>query len=104
MFCFFCKKEISFNRKIGFRELCPYCDQDLHICKNCTFFDEKKPHHCRILDIEPVTDSEKNNFCEEFSPASSPIENKSSPSDNILGKLPKNRSFNDLFSSDDDDK
>lgn len=50
----------------GFHAICPFCSFDLHSCKNCRYYSSGKPHSCAIIDIEPVIDKEKFNFCEEF--------------------------------------
>ncbi len=45
------------------------CDNDLHICKNCEFYDTKSYHDCRESNAEYVTDKEKSNMCDYFKPA-----------------------------------
>jgi len=67
MYCYQCEEKIT-ESKIGFHAICPKCGRDLHICKNCRFYQEGKPHDCLIPNIEPINDKEKGNFCEDFSP------------------------------------
>ena len=68
MNCYKCKKKLDLlNNKIGFKEYCPHCLTDIHVCKNCKFYIPGKPNDCYIPDIDKVLDKEKNNFCEEFS-------------------------------------
>jgi len=64
--CYFCKKEIKIEHKVGFRDTCPECSRDLHICKNCRFYDEGHYNKCREPRAEWVSDREKNNYCEYF--------------------------------------
>lgn len=66
MKCHFCKKEISVSEKIGFREECPECYQDLHICMNCQFYDQGSYNECKETSADRVVDKEKANFCEFF--------------------------------------
>ena len=65
MKCFFCKTEYS-GGKIFFRDTCPACGRDLHICHNCQFFDPHAHQQCRESVSEPVRDKERANFCEHF--------------------------------------
>lgn len=65
--CFFCKKEIDIENKVGRTETCPFCRSDLHSCLNCRFYDEKASNQCREPQAERVTAKDKSNFCEYFS-------------------------------------
>jgi len=64
--CHFCGKEIEVTGKIQFREECPHCRGDLHICLNCRDFDEAAYHQCREPQAEFVSMKEKSNRCEYF--------------------------------------
>lgn len=64
--CHFCGKEIEVTGKIQFREECPHCRRDLHICLNCRDFDEAAYHQCRESQAEFVSMKEKSNRCEYF--------------------------------------
>ena len=66
MICFFCKKEIEIEDKVGRSDTCPHCRSDLHCCFNCRFYDEKASNQCREPQVERVTDKDKANFCEYF--------------------------------------
>lgn len=67
--CFSCKKELSFSDpKIGFREECPHCRADVHVCKNCQFYDPKAYNECREPSADVVREKERANFCEYFTP------------------------------------
>lgn len=48
------------------RETCGNCCANLHSCKNCRFYDERKPQACMVASVDPVLDKERFNFCEEF--------------------------------------
>lgn len=66
--CFRCNKELSITeKKISFREECPHCRSDVHVCKNCEFYDQKSYNECRETSAEVVRDKEKGNYCEYFS-------------------------------------
>ena len=64
--CAFCQKEVPGSSKIYFRDTCPYCEHDLHVCMNCEFYDPKSFHQCRESSAEYVADKEKANVCEYF--------------------------------------
>lgn len=70
--CFFCHKDIEITDRIGRRETCPHCGLDLHICRNCEFYDSTAYNECREPQAERVVDKEKSNFCDYFSPSSFP--------------------------------
>jgi len=68
MYCHRCKKKLDLsNKKVGFKETCFFCEADLHVCKNCKFYQIGKPNDCLVPNTEYVSDREKNNYCEEFS-------------------------------------
>lgn len=77
----------SFNKK-SFRATCERCDHDLHCCKNCIFYKPGRANDCSIPGTEWVSDREKNNFCEEFSPLGKYLETKS---------VDAKKRFEDLF-------
>lgn len=104
MFCWKCKSKIELPfGKAGFRSVCASCDTDLHVCKNCKYFSLGKPNDCSHLDTLYVSDREKCNFCEEFSPLDISVpEEKTSPKDvstKLFGEdTPlKKKDFNALF-------
>ena len=67
--CFSCQKELSFSdAKIGFREECPHCRNDVHVCKNCQFYDPKAYNECREPQADVVREKDRANFCEYFTP------------------------------------
>ncbi len=64
--CLHCKKTTSSGSKIGFREECGSCRSDLHVCKNCEFYDPKVYNECRETSADVVRDKERSNFCDFF--------------------------------------
>jgi hypothetical protein len=66
MICFSCHQKLSVVDAISFRESCPHCFSDLHVCLNCKFFDPKSYNECREPIAESVRDKEKYNLCEFF--------------------------------------
>jgi hypothetical protein len=64
-FCYKCFAPWDGLLNPGIRETCHKCDEDLHVCLNCRFYDEHKPNQCQN-DTDPVLDKKKANFCEEF--------------------------------------
>lgn len=52
--------------KISFRESCPHCGRDAHICMNCTFYDRSSYNECRESAADRVVEKERNNYCEYF--------------------------------------
>jgi hypothetical protein len=65
--CFHCSYE--FSGKIGRQDTCAKCSSDLHVCRNCKFYDPSSYNECREPSAERVVDKEKRNFCDYFSPS-----------------------------------
>ena len=76
IFCYQCKKKVEVSYKIGFREECLHCQADLHICRNCRFYDPSAYRECKEPCAERVSDKEKNNYCEYFEPQTKHSNNK----------------------------
>ena len=68
MHCFHCKKEIVVTSKIGRRDTCQFCSSDLHVCKNCDFYDMTAYNECREPSAERVKEKDRSNFCDYFRP------------------------------------
>ena len=45
---------------------CRQCKTQLHVCKQCRFFDKTKSNQCQEPIAEPVNVKDKANFCELF--------------------------------------
>ncbi len=68
MQCYFCKNYLAVTDRIGRQESCSHCGNDLHICKNCDFYDVTAYNECRESQADRVVDKEKANFCDYFTP------------------------------------
>lgn len=66
-FCFKCGNEIDFDRiKMQRTDLCPHCSHDMHVCKNCEYWDPGSHNQCREHVTEYITDRERANYCVHF--------------------------------------
>lgn len=70
MRCYVCHKDVEIVERVGRRDTCPHCDGDLHICRNCEFYDPEAYNECRETEAARVLDKESANFCDYFSPSS----------------------------------
>jgi hypothetical protein len=68
--CFHCGTEIEFADRVGIREECPKCRSDVHVCKNCQFYDPKVYNECKEPQAEVVREKERANVCDYFQPGS----------------------------------
>ena len=68
IYCFSCKKSNSYAEKVGFRDECFICRADLHVCKNCEFYDPKAYNECRETSADVVREKDRANFCDFFNP------------------------------------
>ena len=70
MRCFSCNAliELPSGERIGFSDRCERCDADLHVCLNCQFHDPSAYNECRESSAERVSERERSNRCEYFSP------------------------------------
>lgn len=68
MKCFVCNVgvELAPDARVGFQDCCDHCGADLHICRNCRFYDPAAYNECREPSAERVTDSERGNRCDWF--------------------------------------
>jgi hypothetical protein len=64
--CWKCGKPSEIEGKPGFRDLCPACGREIHVCKNCVFYLPGAYHDCRETVPDPVNDKERMNLCEYF--------------------------------------
>ena len=66
-FWFKCSNKIDFDRiKMQRTDTCPHCSQDMHVCKNCEYWDESAHNQCREQITEYITDRERTNYCNHF--------------------------------------
>jgi hypothetical protein len=68
MNCWKCGSEVETKERVGFREHCPACDRQLHVCLNCDFHDPAYNNQCRETEAARVVDKDHANFCEFFAP------------------------------------
>jgi len=63
--CSNCRKPVTVE-KVFFRDECPHCSFDLHVCLNCQFYDEGKANKCRESQADYVKDKDRSNYCDYF--------------------------------------
>jgi hypothetical protein len=70
MRCFACGAtvELASGERVAFRDTCPRCDADLHVCRNCAHHDPAAYNECREPNAERVGDRERANRCDYFAP------------------------------------
>jgi hypothetical protein len=70
--CFACNGEIPLaaGERVGFRDDCPRCGADLHVCRNCAYHDPSAYNECREPNAERVGERERANRCDYFTPGS----------------------------------
>ncbi len=70
MHCFACNAvhELASGERVGFRDSCVHCGADLHACRNCAHHDPTAYNECRESSSERVSDRERANRCDYFSP------------------------------------
>ncbi len=66
--CFSCQTQLDFEDKVGFRSECSQCMADVHVCKNCEFYDPKVYNECRETSADVIREKERSNYCEFFKP------------------------------------
>ena len=73
MRCFACSADVPLTSgdRVGFRDDCSHCHVDLHVCCNCELHDPDAYNECREPNTERVSDRERANRCEYFSPTGS---------------------------------
>ena len=64
--CFQCYNSVELSTKISFREECPQCGADMHVCLNCRFYDISAYNECKESSAEKVQNKDRNNYCEYF--------------------------------------
>jgi hypothetical protein len=68
--CFACNAtlELGPGQRVGFRDACEQCATDLHVCRNCAHHDPSAYNECRESSAERVSDRERANHCDYFTP------------------------------------
>lgn len=68
--CFSCGTKNEVIDKVGRRDECSQCMTDLHVCKNCRFYDPSAYNECKETSADVVREKEESNFCDFFEPGS----------------------------------
>lgn len=66
--CKKCSTVHNFEARLGFREECEKCGQDLHSCEHCDFYDTRAYNACREPSADVVKEKDRANYCEYFQP------------------------------------
>lgn len=64
--CFSCGKSLNLGAEVGRREECSSCRADVHVCKNCTWYDRSAYNECREPQADVVREKDRSNFCDYF--------------------------------------
>ncbi len=59
-------------------EVCPQCDEELHVCKMCKFYDPHVVEACIEDNAEEVRNKERANFCDYFTPTPNAYQSRDS--------------------------
>ena len=63
--CFKCGTAVELE-KVGRRDACPRCGNDLRVCLNCAFYDPARANACMEPQTEPVKEKDRANYCDFF--------------------------------------
>lgn len=87
--CYRCGQSLAaLSLPLSRRDQCPSCSVDLHVCKMCRFFDATAPRQCREDGAEDVTEKERPNFCDWYSPSDKAYDpNRKSAADSAQAAL-----------------
>ena len=66
--CFNCGHQTSPSRAITVQSVCEKCGEDVHICRNCLYFDPGARWECRKEIQTPVRSKTVRNECPLFTP------------------------------------
>jgi hypothetical protein len=78
-FCWCCGVELSeFRLPVSRRDECANCRTEIHVCKQCLFYDARVANACREDRAENVSNKEKANFCDYFKPKADAYKSTSS--------------------------
>jgi hypothetical protein len=68
MNCWHCGYHIDLRSQggIGKKDECPKCEEDLHTCRNCRFFDSSAENECAEPMAEWVRYKDRANYCDYF--------------------------------------
>ena len=66
--CHHCGNKLELARVVSRAESCPNCGRDVRVCLNCQFYDQFAHNQCREPQAELVSEKDKANFCDYFTP------------------------------------
>ena len=66
IYCWNCGMELEIVVSIGRQDRCENCQKDLHVCKNCRWYEPGLRNDCREPMSERILDREAGNFCHLF--------------------------------------
>ena len=70
--CFRCGTSLAaLSLPLSRQDECPECTVYLHVCRMCKYFDPAVPRQCLEDGAEDVTEKDRVNFCDWFSPSDS---------------------------------
>lgn len=64
--CFSCGNQIDVIDRVGIRDECDKCSADLHVCKNCRFYDSSAYNECKEPSADVVREKDRANYCDYF--------------------------------------
>jgi hypothetical protein len=67
--CAGCGAALGSPERVGRRDTCPQCHADLHVCRQCRFYEPHAADGCREPQAERVVDKARSNFCDYFAVA-----------------------------------
>jgi len=68
--CYRCGESLAaLSLPFSRQDECPKCQNYLHVCKMCVYFDPRVPRQCREDGAEDVRDKDRLNFCDWFKPS-----------------------------------
>jgi hypothetical protein len=68
LICHACNNEVTVEGFISRSDECSHCGADVHCCLNCVNYDPYSHNRCREPQAEWVSNREKANFCDFFTP------------------------------------
>lgn len=57
---------MTFTERVGIREECEACGEDVHVCRNCRFYDASAYNECREPSADVIREKERANRCDYF--------------------------------------
>ena len=59
---------MSYSNTPGRRDDCSKCHADVHVCRNCKFYDRAAYNECREPSADRVVEKDRANFCDFYQP------------------------------------